>query len=82
MRPRLHVRILARAVGNVLLGASLGLLFYYAITDAVSRNEQQVLLESAAELGSMGAASPDRMLDESEPGVTGWETWLEEDIEY
>lgn len=80
--PTLRLRLTARVLGNLLLGMALGLLGYYMVTDQVTRTEQGALLESAAELGSMGAASPDRLLDEPEPGYTGWETWFEEDIAY
>ncbi len=79
-RPRL--RIAVRALGNVLIGLSLGLLFYYFATDLITRGAQESLLAEAAELGTVGAPSPDRVLDEPEPGATGWETWIEEDIAF
>lgn len=89
-----RVKVGLRALGNVLLGTALGLLAYYLVTDEVARQEQEALLEEAAELGPMGTPSPDLRLDEPdpdsdpdmdpepEPAYTGWETWLEQDIEY
>lgn len=75
-------RVVLHAVGNVFIGVALGLVSYYFITDLVTGREQESLRSEIEDLGTMGAPSPDRLLDEPEPGLTGWETWREEDVAY
>ncbi|MBE0417954.1 MAG: class E sortase [Coriobacteriia bacterium] len=75
-------RVALHAVGNIFIGMALGLLSYYFVTDLVTGREQQSLRAEIADLGTMGAPSPDRLVDEPEPELTGWETWMEEDVEY
>lgn len=80
--PRRPVRVALHALGNVLIGLSIGLLSYYFVTDLITGREQDVLRDRMSELGTMGAPSPDRLVEEPEPELTGWETWMEEDVAY
>ena len=72
------------ALGNILIGVAIGLVSYYFVTDAVTAARQDELRTEIAELGTLGAPSPDRLVvvEEPEPELTGWETWMEEDVEY
>jgi len=65
-----------RGAGNVFLGMAIGLLGYYAITDVVTRLEQQELkAEAAADFGTAPVVSED--------GPTfDFEGWAEEDEAY
>ncbi|HSV94148.1 MAG TPA: class E sortase [Desulfobacterales bacterium] len=67
-------------MGNLFIGVALGLLSYYLLTDFVTARRQEALRDEIAGLGTMGAPSPDRLVDE--PELTGWETWREEDVAY
>ncbi len=75
-------KIALHAVGNILIGMALGLVSYYFLTDLVAGRQQDVFREEIADLGTMGAPSPDRLVDEPEPELTGWETWMDEDVVY
>ncbi|MDT8435025.1 MAG: class E sortase [Anaerosomatales bacterium] len=75
-------RVALHALGNIFIGVALGLVSYYFVTDFVTGREQGALRAQIADLGSMGAPSPDRLLDEPDPELTGWETWREEDVAY
>ena len=70
------------AIGNVFIGIAIGLVSYYFVTDAVTAREQDALRTESADLGAVGSPSPDRLVVEPEPELTGWETWLEEDVAY
>lgn len=74
------MRLTAHALGNVLMGMAVGLLSYYLITDVVTRREQAELQESFAQLRATAVLQPDRLVEE--PELTGWETWMEEDVAY
>jgi LPXTG-site transpeptidase (sortase) family protein len=82
LAPRPLSRVALHAVGNVFIGIALGLLSYYFVTDFVTGRQQDALRAEMADLGNMGAPSPDRLVDEPEPELTGWETWREEDVAY
>jgi LPXTG-site transpeptidase (sortase) family protein len=79
-------RVALHAVGNIFIGMALGLASYYFVTDFVTGREQGAMREEMADLGSMGAPSPDRLVieevEEPEPELTGWETWRSEDYAY
>jgi sortase A len=72
------------AIGNVFIGIAIGLVSYYFVTDAVTAREQGALRTESADLGAVGSPSPDRLVveEEPEPELTGWETWLEDDVAY
>lgn len=82
LEPRPLSRVMLHAVGNVFIGVALGLLSYYFVTDFVTGRQQDALRSEIADLGTMGAPSPDRLVEEPEPELTGWETWREEDVAY
>ena len=75
-------RVALHAIGNIFIGVALGLVSYYFVTDFVTGRAQDALRDQIADLGTMGAPSPDRLLDEPDPGLTGWETWRDEDVAY
>lgn len=71
----------ARAVGNVLLGMSVGLVSYYAITTAVGMLAQAALVRDAAGTPSFAADDPGDLLGADGPDLdfTGY---AEEDLAY
>jgi sortase A len=77
-------RRVLHALGNVFIGIAIGLVSYYFVTDAVTAREQEALRTESADLGAVGSPSPDRLVveEEPEPELTGWETWLEDDVAY
>lgn len=71
-----RARLFARAIGNVLLGVSLGIGVYYFATDAVSWLRQGAMREELVTLGAIASPSPDRLFIEptGDPfDFTGWE---------
>lgn len=72
---RAAARTVARAAGNVLLGMSLGLLAYYALTDVVGRTQQGVMRERLSTLGPVGSPAPEKAVTRTGPAIdlSGWE---------
>lgn len=70
-------RMSAHALGNVLIGLSVGLVVYYGLTDLMARFEQRDLREDLERAG--GYPGPDRVVAGS---VFDFEGWEEQDAAY
>ncbi len=70
-------KVVARAVGNVLIGIAIGLAAYYAITDAESEVVRRGARQELVKLGPIAAATP-RVVTTQSPGpvldFAGWAT--------
>lgn len=75
-------RLVARALGNVLLGIALGIGVYYFATDAISWFQQRGLKEELATLGAIASPSPDRLFPPLAQDPFDFEEWETEDVAY
>ncbi len=75
-------RLVAHALGNVLLGIALGIGIYYLATDAVSWLQQKSLRDSMDSLGAIASPAPDRLLPGPAESPFDFEGWESEDAAY
>ena len=74
-------RIVARALGNVLLGVALGIACYYLTTDLAAQLRQRELREEVSGLGVLSSADPSGALAEPS-ALLDFEGWEELDVAY
>ncbi len=75
-------RVIAHALGNVLLGVALGIGCYYLATDFVASWRQREMRDQATDLGALSVAVPAAALDKSAVNQMDFEGWEEQDVAY
>lgn len=81
-RPGDGARVAARAMGNVLLGVAIGLLAYYALTDAESGLARRAVRSDLERLGPIAAPNPDVAVGASNDPVLDFEGWEAQDARF
>ncbi len=76
------LRRVARVAGDFLLGISVGLLSYYALTGLVAGLGQRSLDAEMRDLGALGAGAPADLVVSAEDEPLDFEGWTEQDRAY
>ncbi len=81
-QPSSDARIVARALGNVLLGVAIGLLGYYGLTDVESGLARRSASASLEQLGPVAASSPKVVETDTAGPVLDFGGWEGQDARF